>query len=109
MNTIVVFAVWFLAAFALIRASIVEPPESSKSPRQIGTVLRGMQWWHPPFWVVAVLLAVPLYTVWTACRFALYLVAFVGAVASAWLATVTSMDGRALIIHRLVGWTEVHP
>lgn len=109
MNTFVVFAVWFLAAFALIRASIVEPPEQSRSPRQYGATLRRMKPWHPVFWVAAVTLAVPLYTLWTACRFALYLAAFVGALASAWLATVTSMDGRALIVHRLAGWTEVRP
>lgn len=109
MNAIVTAAVWFLAVFALVCASVVEPPDSSHTPRQYGATVRCMKWWHPPYWIAAVVLAAPLFTAWSALRFALYLASFLAAWASVRLATATAMDGRRISLYRLPGWREVHP
>lgn len=100
MNPIVTAAVAFLAVFALVQASIVDPPDAPRTPRR-------MQWWHPFMWVAAVAIVFPLYTCWSALRFALYLVSFATAWASVGLATATAMDGRAIRVYRVSTWREV--
>lgn len=109
MNAIVTFAIGFLALFALIRASIVEPSESARTPREYGAALRRMRWWHPAYWIAGVALAVPFFTTWNACRFALYLASFLAAAVLVLLATATAMDGRRIRLYRLHGWSEVRP
>ncbi|MFI7126031.1 hypothetical protein ACIBQ1_10080 [Nonomuraea sp. NPDC050153] len=100
MSPIVAATVVFLAVFALVQASIVDPPESPRTPRR-------MQWWHPFMWIAAVSIVFPLYTCWSALRFALYLVSFATAWASVGLATATAMDGRAIRVYRVSTWQEV--
>lgn len=107
MNTIVTVAVWFLAAFALITASVIEPPESTKTGHEYGTALRRIKLW--PFWIGAVLVAAPLFTAWSALRFALYLASFLAAAAAVRLASAMAMDGRALRVYRISPWREVRP
>lgn len=105
MNAIVTIAVWGLALFALVQASIVEPPESTKTAHEYGSALRRIKSW--PLWVGAVLIAAPLFTAWSALRFALYLLSFLAAAVSVRLATVTAMDGRAIRVYRASLWREV--
>lgn len=107
MNAIVTCAIGFLAVCALVRASIVEPGDSARTPHQYGASIRRVKSW--PYWIAAVLVAAPLLTAWTACRFVLYLLSFVAACLSVRLATAAAMDGRALRVYRLPGWREVHP
>lgn len=106
MNPIVTVAVLFLAMFALVRASVVEPGESARTPHQYGISARRLTRW--PYWMAAVLVVAPLFTAWTACRFILYLISFVAACLSVRLATATAMDGRTLHVYRLPG-REVRP
>lgn len=106
MNAIVTCAIGFLAICALLRASIVEPGDSARTPHQYGASIRCVKRW--PYWMAAVLVVAPLLTAWTACRFVLYLLSFVAAYLSVRLATATAMDGRALHVYRLPGWREVH-
>lgn len=106
MNAIVTCAIVFLAICALVRASIVEPGESARTPHQYGASIRSVKRW--PYWMAAVLVITPLLATWTACRFVLYLLSFVAACLSVRLATATAMDGRALHVYRLPGWREVH-
>lgn len=105
MNAIVTIAVWFLALFALVQASIVEPPESTKTAREYGTAMRRVKRW--PYWIAGVALAVPLFTAWSALRFALYLASFLAAWVSVRLATATAMDDRAIRVYRASTWREV--
>lgn len=107
MNPILTVAVAFLAVFALLRASIVEPTDTARTRHQYGAALRHMKWWHPPYWIAAVVLAVPLFTALSACRFVLYLLSFLAAALSVRLATATAMDGRRIRLYRLPGWREV--
>lgn len=107
MNSVVTVAAWLLAGFALIRASIVTPPESTRTAAEYRTTFRAMRWWHPAYWVAAVALAVPAFTAWSALRFALYLASFLAAALSVRLATLTSMDGRRIRIYRVHSWGEV--
>ncbi|MEV0382458.1 hypothetical protein [Nonomuraea sp. NPDC050643] len=108
--TIAEFAVWFLAVFALIRASIIEPPESAKTAREYVSTVRQMKPWHPVYWVVAVVLVVPVFTAWSACRYALHL-------ASLWLAKglekvseITAMKPReSVAVFQPVVWREIRP
>jgi hypothetical protein len=109
MNTVVTVAVWLLAGFALIRASLIEPPQSSRTASEYRSTFRAIRWWHPAYWVAAIVLAVPVFTAWSALRFALYLAAFVAAALSVRLATLTSMDGRRIRIYRAHSWGEVRP
>ncbi|MFI6496949.1 hypothetical protein [Nonomuraea typhae] len=100
MNPIVTAALLVLALFALVQASIIEPPASTRAARQYRTALQSMRWWQPAFWLAAVLLAAPLVTAWNALRFAAYLVAFLAAWASVRLANATAMDGRTIRVYR---------
>jgi hypothetical protein len=109
MNTIVTAAVWGLAVFALIQASIIDPPESTKTGRQCVSRVRQMKWWHPAYWVAAVVLVFPLYVIGSASRYALH-------VASLWLAkgfkklaAITAMDSRQPPAYQPVIWREVRP
>jgi len=105
MHPIVTAAMWGLAIFALVRASIVEPPESTRTLGQYGAALRQVKRW--PLWIAAVVLAAPLFTIWNACRFGLYLLSFLVACLSVRLATATAMDGRDLRVYRIPAWREV--
>ncbi|TMS00214.1 hypothetical protein [Nonomuraea basaltis] len=100
MNTIVTVAVWLLAAFALIQASIVDLPDDDQDTAEP----RPLKWWHPFYWLGAVAVAFPLYTLWNAGRFAVYVAAFVVACLSVHLATASALDGRALRVYRTPVW-----
>lgn len=109
MSTIVGLGIAFLAVFALVTASIGEPPAGTRTAGEYGVVLRGMRWWHPAYWVAVVTVAVPLVAAWYACRFAVYLLCFVLAGVAVWLATAAAMDGRRMRIYRIAAWREVSP
>ncbi|WP_157253247.1 hypothetical protein [Nonomuraea typhae] len=109
MNPVIEIAVALLVIFALVRASIIEPPASARDPRQYRARLRSMRWWQPAYWIAAVMLVAPLITAWNALRFAAYLAAFLTACASVRLANATAMDGRAIRVYRASPWREFAP
>lgn len=109
MHPIVTAAVWGLAVFALVQASIVDPPESTKTMRQCVSTIRQMKRWHIPYWIAAVALAFPLHVIGSASRYALHLASLWLAKGLKKLAEITAMDNHQPPACQPIVWREVRP
>lgn len=98
MNAHMLIALVALLAFP--SCSLREATPDDQTFAEIVARVRSARWWMPPVWMACVGVGPFLAALGYATRFALYLASHSLAKGAAWLAGVTSMDGKDVRLYR---------